>query len=63
MGVSSLISRRVRALMGAEAWVGFLVVEVEAEGASEVTSLEREGRVDSRSCWISLRESERPVPS
>ncbi len=42
-------------------YTGFLV-----DGSAAVSSLisfESEGRVDSRSCWMSLRESERPVPS
>ena len=64
MGVSSLISRRVRALGGALC-EGFLEVEVVGTLSSSGfrASLESEGRVLSRSCWISLRERERPVPS
>ena len=65
MGVSSFISRRVRVL-GVLEWpaIDFLEADVVAiEESSAVSSLVREGRVLSRSCCMSLRESERPVPS
>ena len=43
-----------------------MVVDVLASSdllGTATESLERDGRVVSRSCWISLRERERPVPS
>lgn len=47
--------------------MGFLEEEAVAVAASawvnEVRSLVSEGRVLSRSCWMSFRERERPVPS
>jgi hypothetical protein len=37
--------------------------EVSAADSSAAGGFDRDGRVSSRSCWISLRESDRPVPS
>jgi len=66
MGVSSLISRRVRVLGGAFK-VDFLLedeaVVVPSSLAFPVISFVKEGRVLSRSCWMSFRDNERPVPS
>lgn len=73
MGVSSLSSRSVRVFGGAFVMSGFLdeeedevvvgVISSSLPVEVEAKSLVRDGRVLSRSCWISLRESERPVPS
>ena len=70
MGVSSLISRNDRALAGTPASAAFfdlaraVEVDVDVEASLDPpASLVRDGRVDSRSCWMSLRERERPVPS
>lgn len=57
-----MISRRVRALGAAEC-VGFLELEAVVPSSAVVASFVSEGRVLSRSCCISLRERERPVPS
>ena len=68
MGVSSLISRSVRTLGGALT-TGFLEDEARMALSSlscwlpETTSFVSEGRVLSLSCWINLRERDRPVPS
>lgn len=60
----SWTSRNVRVLVGG----GFAAVrdfldEEEGSSWSFLVFWVREGRVLSRSCWISLRERERPVPS
>ena len=69
MGVSSLTSRSVRAL-GGGLCVGLLEDETVAVavvssswGVDVARSFVSDGRVLSRSCWISFRERERPVPS
>lgn len=63
MGVVREISRRVRVLGAALAVEGFLKEVGRSSSFVLERSFVRDGRVLSRSCWMSLRDNERPVPS
>lgn len=61
MGVVRLTSRRDRRALGAAlvaVWTCFF-----GSSSLVVEDVGMDGRVESRNCWMSLRERERPVPS